>query len=259
MKFNLLFLFIFILGNAQNEVNFVVYTERTHIQNQSKVSDHVLMHNQKEAYYFIISKFSENSINSQQFKTKDPTEGAEELYYKNLDSASIYTTRYDYYGQKYHMIKDDYSINWKITKGKSKKILNYDCELAEADFRGRKWQVWFAKDIPISTGPWKLHGLPGLILEAKDIDGIFNYSAKEIVLNFSHPIRKSVQDFFNKNLPKAKPITFWVDLDRINKKKILEQVKATLPNGTNISEISDNLNQADMEISYEWETSPANF
>ena len=36
---------------------------------------------------------------------------------------------------------------------------------------GRQWTVWYAPGIPIGIGPWKLNGLPGLIVRADDADG----------------------------------------------------------------------------------------
>jgi len=47
-------------------------------------------------------------------------------------------------------------------------ILNYPCNKATARFKGRDWTVWFTTAIPRSEGPWKLCGLPGLILRAED-------------------------------------------------------------------------------------------
>ncbi len=54
-------------------------------------------------------------------------------------------------------------------------IMGYQCILATTDFRGRRWEAWFAPEIPISDGPWKLCGLPGLILKAQDSKSHYIY------------------------------------------------------------------------------------
>ncbi len=52
-----------------------------------------------------------------------------------------------------------------------KNVLGYECIIAETDYHGRHWTVWFTPEIPIQDGPWKLCGLPGLILEAYESTG----------------------------------------------------------------------------------------
>lgn len=59
--------------------------------------------------------------------------------------------------------------DWKISKD-TKKIGKFNCKKATTTFRGRNYTAWFTSDIAMPFGPWKLHGLPGLILEAYDTD-----------------------------------------------------------------------------------------
>ncbi len=56
-------------------------------------------------------------------------------------------------------------------------VLGYVCNKATASFRGREFHAWFTVDIPISEGPWKLYGLPGLILQVEDKEGLFQFES----------------------------------------------------------------------------------
>ena len=58
-------------------------------------------------------------------------------------------------------------MEWNIREDK-KQIGELSCQLATCIFRGRNYQAWFATEIPVSAGPWKMGGLPGLIVELED-------------------------------------------------------------------------------------------
>jgi len=73
--------------------------------------------------------------------------------------------------------EDTMDWNWYITEEK-RVIEGYSVTLAKATFRGREYQAWFAEDIPIDAGPWKFHGLPGLILEVNSTDGTVRINLK---------------------------------------------------------------------------------
>ncbi len=69
---------------------------------------------------------------------------------------------------------------WRLVKGKDSIVANYRCQKAQTKYRGKVWNVWYTIDIPISDGPWKLYGLPGLILKAEDQDGNFVFECIQI-------------------------------------------------------------------------------
>ncbi|RZJ51123.1 MAG: GLPGLI family protein [Chryseobacterium sp.] len=67
----------------------------------------------------------------------------------------------------FYKISDERAIDWKISSEKQK-IGEWTTQKAEADFAGRHWIAWFTTDIPIQDGPYKFHGLPGLIVKLED-------------------------------------------------------------------------------------------
>jgi len=71
-------------------------------------------------------------------------------------------------------------MDWKLTPDTCV-ILGYPCRKATTTFRGRDYEAWFTKAIPVSERPWKFHGLPGLILKVWDSKRqvIFEYTGHE--------------------------------------------------------------------------------
>lgn len=70
-------------------------------------------------------------------------------------------------------------FQWEMLEGDSI-VCDYHCQKARTTFRGRTWVVWYSLDLPYNDGPWKLSGLPGLILKATDMKGDFSFSAYKI-------------------------------------------------------------------------------
>lgn len=58
-------------------------------------------------------------------------------------------------------------MNWLI-KDDTMTIAGMHCQKAELYFGNRNWTAWFSTEIPISDGPYKFSGLPGLILDIYD-------------------------------------------------------------------------------------------
>lgn len=68
---------------------------------------------------------------------------------------------------------ENISFNWKISADKEK-IGAYTAQKATAEYGGRTWMAWFTTELPFQDGPYKFHGLPGLIVKVEDGDK--NYS-----------------------------------------------------------------------------------
>jgi GLPGLI family protein len=73
-------------------------------------------------------------------------------------------------------------IDWKVSSDTAS-FGGMHCQKATAHFKGRDYTAWFCADMPFHAGPWKLNGLPGVILEAYDVkkDVVFKFDGIEKV------------------------------------------------------------------------------
>jgi len=81
---------------------------------------------------------------------------------------------------------DESKMNWNISAEKAK-IGSYNTQKATTEFGGRQWEAWFTSDIPLQDGPYKFHGLPGLIVKVEDTGKNYSWELKgnRKVPNFS--------------------------------------------------------------------------
>jgi GLPGLI family protein len=75
------------------------------------------------------------------------------------------------------------TINWHISNNTAS-FGELHCQKATCHFKGRDYTAWFCPDLPVHVGPWKLNGLPGVIVEAYD-------AKREVVFKFDR-VEKAV-------------------------------------------------------------------
>lgn len=106
--------------------------------------------------------FSKKEINSNDY----PHKRMKAYIYKNYPRGKMTVT--DGLSLQDYVYEDDLNAqDWQVADS-IKTVLDYPCQMAVCHFRGRQWTAWFTPDIPVSDGPWKFGGLPGLIMEVFD-------------------------------------------------------------------------------------------
>ena len=104
------------------------------------------------------------------------------------------------------------SPKWTLTDD-TLTVCDYSCKSATTFLHGRQWTAYYTEEIPSSAGPWKLCGLPGLILRAEDESRTHSFIA-EIIKSDGAPI------FYEHNA-----ITI-----KISEKKLIKQKSLTFGN-----------------------------
>lgn len=89
---------------------------------------------------------------------------------------------------------DDANLKWKLLK-EVDSINGMKVQKASTVFRGRKYIAYYSEEIPMSFGPYKFSGLPGLILKIYDVKKHISFNLirltpfnKKIPLNYDNEV-----------------------------------------------------------------------
>ena len=93
-------------------------------------------------------------------------------------------------------------VDWTLTED-TLTISGLPCHRATGKLYGKQWTAWYTEEMPSSAGPWKLRGLPGLIVKAEDSEGIHCfelYGTKNEVRDISNIDNPNYQKLSRKKL-----------------------------------------------------------
>ncbi|QCY71120.1 GLPGLI family protein [Antarcticibacterium flavum] len=125
----------------------------------------------------------------------------------------------------YQYVEDLKQFEWEILP-ETKEITGYKVQKATTRFAGRDYIAWFTPEIPISDGPYKFNGLPGLILEIQDTRGHYSF----ILENFEILKERALLEFDPRDYIQTSRKNFLRVLEKFNRdpETALEQVGSPL-------------------------------
>ncbi len=186
-SFTLLFLFFAAISFSQNKRFFYEYKFKTDSTSSDSLDKEmmVLDISKKGSRFISLNTLKSDSILKARIKA-NPESGdnsgitwskVQDVVEKNYPDFSVHY--FDNLDGNYYNVTDGRVIKWEIFS-ETQKIGNYQVQKATTSMYGRKWTAWFTTEIPIQDGPYKFHGLPGLILKIYDNTQTHNFEWKGI-------------------------------------------------------------------------------
>ena len=186
MKLKLLFILIFFSfrisaqGTIKEKFDYEVIYKLSFKLDSTLVnpeSEYMMLYMGKDySYYISRAQNFEDEIKVKGNSGSTPQNALTNFHYQILKE--IKSDRLFYIHQiasdRFYFGQDKNIFNWQI-ETETKEIKGYKVQKAITNFAGRDYVAWFTPDVPISDGPYKFNGLPGLILEIKDSQGYWEF------------------------------------------------------------------------------------
>lgn len=116
-----------------------------------------------------------------------------------------------------------FPMKWELSD-EMKEINNLKCLKAKTFFRGRTYIAWYSLDLVFPYGPWKLGGLPGLIIESYDTKNQIIFKLNKIISIKDNKLDNFLNNQYN--IQSSKDLS-----DYIKKGKIfIDNLRAQLSN-----------------------------
>lgn len=141
---------------------------------------------------------------------------------------------------------------WEISEAKDT-LFNYIIYKATCAYGGRKFEAWFTPDIPVSEGPYKFYGLPGLILKISDLRGDYKFELIRSISSdalttgkysrYFNPVKTTKNEFINiKNEYEKNPLAGFEQFPQVkvseeSRKKLIEKAELKLKLNNNPLEL----------------------
>lgn len=162
------------------------------INAQKIIAEYEITPNEEKVIYELLHEQGQSV-----FYDKVQKQKGDDIFYKDFIKQAI-TFKSILFNNTFNVIDSLNIFNWVISND-TMTILGKKCFSAKCNFRGRKYIAYFCPEIPINDGPWKLNGLPGLILYAKTEDDFIEWKCVKLTTNSTDSFTQSIAYSQNSN------------------------------------------------------------
>ncbi len=196
MKYLLVFIFCFTTINVQSQDdNYyeIIYSSSSMTLNSYKQPIQAYMSLYVQGDKSIYQWNTERKLDSVRTEREITNEDLNRYFSVERYSIEIEKNKiiyYDVISDVEYQYREDISFDWKL-ESETKIIKGYKCKKATVSYGGRKWQAWYAIDLPINAGPYKFKDLPGLIIKLSDITNSYDFVLYSLKEKETLPLKKS--------------------------------------------------------------------
>ena len=178
----------------------VVY-KKDSTSNITTKENYILDIGTKETKYYTYDFFVADSLitNNIPFPKEMKLNTSDIIVHKNNNNEF---SQYDLLENTVLQLQTNDTQKWNLSQEK-KNVKNLSLQKAITTWGGRNWTAWFAEEIPFQEGPYKFHGLPGLIVEIYDDKTNYHF---ELVR--SEKIKEEENQFIEMSEKMGIPITW---------------------------------------------------